>query len=79
MTTEDCVVVSLQAQAQDDLDVEVQVNTICSVVEESQKGWNGLRSDRVPTFSIPTSDLLPVVCITSFGAIYSHPSLAAIS
>lgn len=50
MKIEDCVMVLLQAQAQGDWDVEAQVKMICSVVEESLKGWNGLRSDRDPTF-----------------------------
>lgn len=45
----DCVMVSLQAQAQGDWDVEAQVKMICFVVEESLKGCNGLRSDRAPT------------------------------
>ncbi len=49
MTTGDCVVASLQSQAQGDWDVEAQVSMICSVVVESQKGWNGLRSGQAPT------------------------------
>ena len=44
------MVVFLQARVQGDWDVEVSVRMICSVVVESQKGWNGLRSDRAPTF-----------------------------
>lgn len=43
MKIEDCVVVLQQ-------DVEARVKRIDSVVEEYQKGWNGQRSDRAPTF-----------------------------
>ena len=44
------MLVSLQAQARGDWGVEGRAKTIYSVVEESQKGLNGLRSDRSPTF-----------------------------
>lgn len=50
MKIEDYVLVLLQAQAQGEWDVEAQVKMICYVVEESQKGSNGQRSDRDSTF-----------------------------